>query len=1627
MNQNKIVLLVILTLLSFGIWSASPSTMVVQARVFVNGVSNYTGTLDMIIGIYHPDNDTDSLWSEKQSRIPITNGQFSTVIGQTNPIDPAIFDNLDLRIGFAPYQNNQPLAPTFIDLKSTPYAFHSERANYANRLANESLLKLDETNLRVGINTEDPAYTLDVNGTVNATEFIGDGSQLTNIQISDERLVWSQSDTPGDIYYDGGNVGINTDTPSAFLEVSGNAVISGNLTVLGTLNATYLKGDGSFITNLNANELSSGTLHSDRLVGDYPNITGLGTITSGTWQATRIDNAYIDPTLTLDGATLKGENFVSGNITLLGSTIITGNHTLAIESPSWNIEADGRLTVASLRVGKTTLSTNGIHSESSNGFSISTGESIVFLSPTGSIGINTRAPAAEFHVNGGLLLGDSAVESNGMIRFKANQFQGFRNNEWVQLDYVADFDPHALHAEGDKTKNVVYVTSKGNVGIGGISPDNITDHLTTSGNVVFKGYSLGSELPDLSVRGTGTRLIWYPKKTAFRAGFADTDEWDDANIGINSVVFGHSGKADAENTTIIGGQSNTNSGKSSVIVGGSSNTIRDGVTFSTIIGGGSSSEGGNTIESGNFSTIVSGHSNTIRGNYATILGGSNNTVNADYSVAMGSNITIAHPGTIIFSDGQEKRESTSPFQFLIFAEGNVGINRLPQPDVTLSVYGPVEATYFIGDGSQLTNISAIQLDGHSTSLHSTPGHIYVSDNEGYLPEGSVSGLSIKDESITAADIQNESISGDKLVPYAITRSKIQDGAITAEKIANDAITTEKIQNNAITSEHIRDGSIVSKNIADNAVTTRHIVNKAVTNEKLALNTIDSSRIVDESITSSDIAVGAITSVNIAVNAIQSHHIASETVGPDNIANNAIQMQHISERAIENRHLADGSVDTTHIVNESITSEHIAPNAIQGIHIDDATITNDRIADNSIVSAKIAENAIEGTHLPDNIIEARHVSDSAIVERHIASGTIDGTRLADNAIVPANIADKAITSDKLALTAPLITSEHIIDGTITSADLADGAIEAINIADNSIGGDAIALNSLSGSHIQENAITSDKIEDLSITADDIADDAIDAAIAVAVGTITSDKILDGTIKNEDIANDAIDSRLIADGSIPWEKLTTDPLPVDRIAPNSIPGTALQDGSIDGSKITDESITSDKLADGSISVNALDGVLSVDKGGTGLTNLDGLANAILYGKSLTIGETIIAGDSSYMYWDDTNHFMGINTKNPLATLHVKGNILTENGGVYFGNLSQSISFGENDNGEGFIIIGPNLDATSPTVTAATDPLGTLKAKKIYVSDQLGIGTSDPKNSLDIGGENASMAIGSGFAGQKRAPNNGLIVEGFVGIGTAEPQSQLDVNGSIYAKTIVGTSTDPDGGIGIHGIGGAIGIQSLGAQTGITVNASQIGIRAESDEIGIQSTITNVTSPSKGVHATLKNGDTTLVEGVVGYLENGIAASIYGTSQSSNDGNWAGYFDGPVFLSDKLGIGLRADESPQAALHVKGNSIIEGPIYTSYGTLEASSTPIDWNAQSKYHISNCRTENNVTFTDPENDGMYVFTILVTSTNDACKITFPDTVKWEKGIKPGTLPTKTHAFSLLAHVHDTGTDYYAIGPVEF
>ncbi|NHZ86933.1 MAG: hypothetical protein GWP19_13840, partial [Planctomycetia bacterium] len=66
--------------------------------------------------------------------------------------------------------------------------------------------------------------------------------------------------------------------------------------------------------------------------------------------------------------------------------------------------------------------------------------------------------------------------------------------------------------------------------------------------------------------GAGTRLMWYPKKAAFRVGYVYGAQWDDGSIGNQSIAMGHSTTASGTGSTAMGSYT-TASGDNSTAIG----------------------------------------------------------------------------------------------------------------------------------------------------------------------------------------------------------------------------------------------------------------------------------------------------------------------------------------------------------------------------------------------------------------------------------------------------------------------------------------------------------------------------------------------------------------------------------------------------------------------------------------------------------------------------------------------------------------------------------------------------------------------------------------------------------------------------------------------------------------------------------------------------------------------------------------------------------------------------------------------------------------------------------------------------------------------------------------------------
>lgn len=146
----------------------------------------------------------------------------------------------------------------------------------------------------------------------------------------------------------------------------------------------------------------------------------------------------------------------------------------------------------------------------------------------------------------------------------------------------------------------------------------------------------------------GTRMLWYPRKAAFRAGSVSAAQWTDSFIGNYSVALGQNTTASAANSTAFGnGTSATQANTTAFGV----NSIASGPQ-STAFGNGTMAPGDSSTSMG-VGTMSGSYASTAMGRYNTGLGSPDlwNTTDPLFEIGNGTSATSPSNALTVFKSG----------------------------------------------------------------------------------------------------------------------------------------------------------------------------------------------------------------------------------------------------------------------------------------------------------------------------------------------------------------------------------------------------------------------------------------------------------------------------------------------------------------------------------------------------------------------------------------------------------------------------------------------------------------------------------------------------------------------------------------------------------------------------------------------------------------------------------------------------------------------------------------------------------------------------------------------------------------------------------------------------------------
>jgi len=203
-------------------------------------------------------------------------------------------------------------------------------------------------------------------------------------------------------------------------------------------------------------------------------------------------------------------------------------------------------------------------------------------------------------------------------------------------------------------------------------------------------------------------------------------------------------------------------------------------------------------------------------------------------LVLGSVLVTATAAELNYSDGISL--GTGSASTVLSLDANRSVTNIL--NLTASYISASAAGGFIGDGSQLTNISM-------ESMNLTRGSVWIGDSDGEAAVVDAKGsgkILIGD----GTDVNSVSVSGDVTISTA--------GAVT---IANNAVETVMIKNNAVTMASMATGSIEANAIKQGAVTMAALATGSVENNAYASGSVENGHLAG-SIANAKLSNSAVT-------------------------------------------------------------------------------------------------------------------------------------------------------------------------------------------------------------------------------------------------------------------------------------------------------------------------------------------------------------------------------------------------------------------------------------------------------------------------------------------------------------------------------------------------------------------------------------------------------------------------------------------------------------------------------------------------------------------------------------------------------------------------------------------------
>jgi hypothetical protein len=779
---------------------------------------------------------------------------------------------------------------------------------------------------KVGIANTSPVYSLDIVGDINFT-----GNFYQNNAPYSGSSVWQNSGN--NLYYTGGNLGVNTTNPTSMLDVRGS------------VSATSYTGSTL--------QVSSATVSNVKLT----NVSGSSaTFTNGTFT-------------NVTGGTLNVGNLTTGNINFTGTLYQNG---VAYMSGQWTNTAGSAIVYTS---GNVVVSNSLIATSNTNtiGSIITTG---------GNVGINVSNPSYKLHVSGDAYVSGNISSSNIKLTGDVNA-SGVNVTNVTSTNVVnTNLSSGSINTSSITTGTLHVSTS---LSTGSIQSTNntmtnvVSSSLSSGTAVISNSITTGTILASTSIN-TGTLNVTNVSSTnvvgtslsAGTASFA-TGVTTGTILASTSVSTGALYSTNVTATNIVG----TNVSASNIHAGyGSIGTVDSTLISASTITGGTLSLSGNLNVGGALTVVNITSTNLVETNVTTgfLLSGS-----IDTSILVVTNMTSANivasaltAGTATFTSGITSGS--------VLVSTSVSAASLYSRSVTAT--NMVATNVSSGTASFTTGITTASILA-STSVSSAALYSTNATSTNVVATALSAGTAAFTTGITTASIlASTSVSSAALYSTNATSTNVVATALSAgNAMFTTSITAPSIQTTTVNATSVYSTNATSSNVvattlsASNAIFTNVSTGTVNTTSLSSGTAVFTTGITTASIlASTSVSAGALYGTNVT---------ATNIVGTSVSAGTAVFTTGITTGTI----LASTSVSSASIQGTNSTITNAVHTALSS---GTAAFTTGITTASILASTSVSSGALYSTNMTSSNGVITNLSTGTLNVGNLTTGSINFT-------------------------------------------------------------------------------------------------------------------------------------------------------------------------------------------------------------------------------------------------------------------------------------------------------------------------------------------------------------------------------------------------------------------------------------------------------------------------------------------------------------------------------------------------------------------------------------------------------------------------------------------------------------